>query len=313
MTVRYLRDQIPGDQRLVSYLIGRLSAEDVERMDELSIVDDAVAERLRVVEEDLVDAYVVGSLEGDILLGFESVYLDSPLRREKVALARRFLRAIDRQAAAPRIDEQPADAQLRVRTGSRKSAWRRMGPVALLSAAAMVLLTCGTLFFQSTGLRRDLMEARRDGAASAGQATTLAGLLEEERAANAALSKDLEARRAVAASPSVAIVLAPQTRGDAMATLALQPATTVVPLALKLDRDARDEYLVSLEDLVTNRVVWRSEIVSRDKSRHPRTVSLDVPARVLKPRHYLLELTPRHVDGGAAAGGVSYVFNVESR
>src|SRR4051794_35821613 len=106
MTVRYLRDQMPGDQRLVSYLIGRLSADDVERLDELSIVDDAVAERLRVVEEDLVDAYVVGSLQGDILLGFESVYLDSPLRREKVALARRFLSAIDRQAAVAQVPGQ---------------------------------------------------------------------------------------------------------------------------------------------------------------------------------------------------------------
>ena len=87
MTSRFSRHSIPADQHLIAYLVGRLPPGEVERVDELSIVDDAVAERLRAVEDDLVDAYVVGALDESLVVDFESVYLASALRREKVERA----------------------------------------------------------------------------------------------------------------------------------------------------------------------------------------------------------------------------------
>jgi hypothetical protein len=44
------------DRQLVRYLLGLLPEKDTERFDEECVVDDDVAERLRVVEDDLVDA-----------------------------------------------------------------------------------------------------------------------------------------------------------------------------------------------------------------------------------------------------------------
>src|SRR5262245_5872489 len=67
----------PADKELQSYLLGLLPDEDAERLDELSIIDDQVAERLRIVEDDLVDAYVNGELTGATLERFESHYLAS--------------------------------------------------------------------------------------------------------------------------------------------------------------------------------------------------------------------------------------------
>ena len=58
-----LRDSAAENERLVRYLVGLLPADEAERLDEQSIVDDDVACRLLSVENDLVDAYVREQLD----------------------------------------------------------------------------------------------------------------------------------------------------------------------------------------------------------------------------------------------------------
>ena len=100
------------DRQLVRYLLGMLSDTDAERLDEQSIVDDEIAARLRSIENDLVDAYVCGTLEGELRERFESFYLASSLRRERVKFARGFLNAVDRlpEAATTSVVAVPAPA-----------------------------------------------------------------------------------------------------------------------------------------------------------------------------------------------------------
>src|SRR5260370_14859836 len=80
------------DQRLIRYLVGALSEDETERLDELSIADDRFAADLHAVEHDLVDAYASGTLVGDIRERFEMQYLSSPAGRAKVAFATALLR-----------------------------------------------------------------------------------------------------------------------------------------------------------------------------------------------------------------------------
>src|SRR3954468_22686301 len=115
------------DEQLVQYLLGLLPSEDAERLDEASIADDDVAARLRVAEDDLVDAYVRGTLIGDTRTRFESHYLSSPRRRERVASARQFVRAID---GAPR--RLPAD------DGRGPGASRLVSTLAVAAALSLV-------------------------------------------------------------------------------------------------------------------------------------------------------------------------------
>src|SRR5215831_8486181 len=89
------------DQLLARYLLGALPAEETERLDELSIVDEEVAARLSAIEYDLVDAYVRGETRGEDLARFESFYLSSAKRREKVGFARALLERETGTAAAP--------------------------------------------------------------------------------------------------------------------------------------------------------------------------------------------------------------------
>ena len=52
--------QTLSDQLITQYLLGSLSSEETERLDELSLSDDEFAVRLQAVENELIDAYVEG-------------------------------------------------------------------------------------------------------------------------------------------------------------------------------------------------------------------------------------------------------------
>lgn len=76
------------DERLVDYLLGRLSDEEAQSYDERSIADEEFVWHLRDVENDLIDAYVRGLLTGEACTRFKTVYMASPRRRERVMFAR---------------------------------------------------------------------------------------------------------------------------------------------------------------------------------------------------------------------------------
>src|SRR5580765_1579584 len=147
-------ESIPDDRQLVCYVLGLLPEEEAERLDEQSIVLDEVAARLTCVENDLVDAYVSGTLDRDILERFESCYLASPRRRDKVRFAERFLSAVDRSPTpAVRVAHTPPSGADQIQgipgLAARPGTHARVAPRARLAwslaAAAMLLLACGIL------------------------------------------------------------------------------------------------------------------------------------------------------------------------
>jgi len=61
----------PVDEQVITdYLLGALPEAETERLDELSLTDDDFIRRLKVAENDLVDAYVKGELSGGALAQF---------------------------------------------------------------------------------------------------------------------------------------------------------------------------------------------------------------------------------------------------
>ncbi len=163
-----LHEPGPEDQ-LVSYLLGLLPDEEAERLDELNIADEEFAWRLRVVEDDLIDAYVTGALTGDTLERFESFYLASEHRRRKVKFARSFRRVVDRGigtagAGAGRNHIRPPGSE-RNRISSagfpaNQSMPPRQGWVWRLAAAAALVLLAGGALYEDVRLRGALNEAR---------------------------------------------------------------------------------------------------------------------------------------------------------
>jgi hypothetical protein len=302
VTIFIPRGLAQEDRQLVRYVLGLLPDKDAERLDEQSIVDDEVAARLRSVENDLVDAYVCGTLDGEWLERFESWYLASPRRRDKVKFARQFLNAVDRlpteaATAAPSVTSLPAPVSRR-----QKFIW--------LASAAVLLLACGVLLRQDVRLRRGLLDAQHDGAALDRRERELSQQLGEQRVANDVLRKEVERLRT---GQPLALVLRPQTRAAApVSAIAVPPGLDVVAFELELEASDFSQYQVALKDPATARIVWRSGVVTPVSSRRPPAVAVTVPASLLMPQHYSFELSGR--TRGAAFDVVgSYAFQMEAR
>jgi anti-sigma factor RsiW len=95
-TPGYSKDDLTG------YLLGSLPQAETERFDELSVSDKEFADELSAVEMDLVDAYVQGELPREIVTRFDDHYLATPLRRDKVELAR-AIQAYGAEAIEPDV------------------------------------------------------------------------------------------------------------------------------------------------------------------------------------------------------------------
>jgi hypothetical protein len=296
------RDTPLDDQQLIRYLLGLLPPHEADRFDEASVVDDEVAARLRGVEDDLVDAYVRGTLAIDLRERFESHYLASPRRRERVAFAAAFARAVDE---APRSAPSPP--------------WRRRWIPALLPAlavaATLLLVASAGLLFESVRLGRGLSVAESDRAALDRRARDLESQNADLRAANADIASQLARARTPAAATrdakAIALVLLPQTRSvGTVPVLELPPARADrVGFELRLDANEFNRYQAGLRDPASNAVIWRSDWIGAKASADGASVGVAVPLELLKPQHYTLDLAGR--TGGDTAHVIgSYAFEV---
>src|SRR5262249_54694918 len=154
------------DERLlVRYLLGALSREETERLDELSIVDDEFSVRLNAAEDDLVDAYVRNELSGTDTEKFQSSYLSSARRRQKVVFAE-ALNIFQPKAPAPVVEEPrmevaetPVSPEPRPENRVSRS-WSWWPRLAFAGTVLVLLLAITYMLRQNQGLRNEVNAAR---------------------------------------------------------------------------------------------------------------------------------------------------------
>lgn len=325
------------DLQLVHYLLGLLPEREMDRLDEDSIVDDEVAARLCGVEDDLVDAYVMGTLDQTVREHFEASYLKSPRRRTKVKFARRFLTVVDRASSAPSVPPtavacSPSNRIRRFplhlgtsKPGSNVHQSRVRWP--LMTAAASFLLAFG-LLVNDVRLRDGLNQARREGTVQDQRGEVMPGPLDEARNENARMAKALEGARVGSAEPPsanapgtirgatsggiTATVLFPQTRSIGQPpTIRIPASAGSIRFELRLESNDFTRYRAILKQSASNDVVWRSQPLN-SRSNAGSYVSIVLPPSVLEPQHYLFELAG--VDPNDHETPVSsYAFQLERR
>jgi hypothetical protein len=196
--------QLNDAQTLTQYLLGALPATETERLDELSVTDDELAEALRSVENDLIDAYVQDELDESARAQFKVHYLASATRRERVAFAQSFQahagKSLTLQATQAQV-EIPAEARTQTRT-EVASERKRSGGFSVrrgfnlsrpawqwgaVFAALALLIVGGWLVFDNARLRQ--------------QSAQTEARAERERQAREA-QQESENQRATAAQPA---------------------------------------------------------------------------------------------------------------
>ncbi|HEY6308699.1 MAG TPA: hypothetical protein VI488_19835 [Candidatus Angelobacter sp.] len=306
--------QTYDDRLLTRYLLGALPVEDAERLDELCIADEEVATRLHALEDDLVDAYVRGEVSGEDLGHFESFYLLSPKRRQKVEFAAALLELEKRPAAVAAPAPAPATQESAVPTPKpreeaeeelvqppRSSVRRPMFRWGFAFAAAVMLFAAGYLLLENLRLRKQMSETQAQQATLEQRDQELQKQLHDQRSANEESLKEIERLRQsqpnLGQLKTVSILLPPPTRGAARPpTIMLQPGTDLALLILVLESDDFPQYRAALRDSAANQVLWTSQNVQSAALGEKKAISISIPAGVLKQQNYVVELTglPAH-------------------
>ena len=269
------------DERLMRYLIGSLDERETEQFDELSITDDEFADRLRIVEDDMVDAYAAGQLTTELRAGFERHYLTLPGKQDRVRFAKTL--AFRRGRDAPETSLEP-------RT-SRGFVWP------LVAAASLAIVAVGYLLLQ----RSTTPVPSTQPAASSASA---------EPAAPGPHDRTTGSASAAPTPPPVAIVLMPSTRrvGEPP-TVSIPRDALTVDVTLVLEGDDFPAYNVVLKGGDSDRVLWKGADLKASSSRADRIVIVSLSSEFLKPQHYTLDLSGVRASGRSEII-TSYPFRV---
>jgi hypothetical protein len=263
------------DDLLIRYLLGQSTEDEGERCDELSITDDDFAARLADVENDLVDSYVRSQLSLDKLERFEAILGSSPSLREKVDFAKDFLPVADTRSHLP------PPAVVSPTSGpwfERSRPWLR----GLAGAAAAALIAVSSfLGMENLALRKQVALEQRD------RAALEFSLHELEAKGDARLSQPPPAEPRI-----MAFLLAPQLRGSgSIPRITIPRGTERVMFNFELEGDDFPAYQVALSDPASGSIIWRSENLKASSLGQRRIVSCGVPAGLLAPRNFSLELS----------------------
>jgi hypothetical protein len=304
------------EHELMQYLLGNLREEHRERLDELSIVDDAFAERLSAAENDLVDAYVRDRLQGEMLRDFQSHYLATDIRRRKVAMARTIYLASAKPESNAESETPMARPNRSVPVNPISLMLRPPQRLAWVSLAAVLVLSFATawLAIQNHRLRQ------QDRASLAAKST----LEEQLRQLRTQVQNGQEIQNSPAAvaedsgphgtGRSVRLVssvfLLPPARGAAtFPVVSIPEDDRWFRLQLALESDDFSGYQVNLKDLGSDKYSWNSGPLKSVDVNHRRALSLLLPVGDLKHQRYAAEVSGVAADGQREVLG-SYVFGI---
>lgn len=320
-------DQEALDEKIRKYLLHdpALTPEDTARLEELLVEDERYLERLSLVEDELIEDQLRGALSAEEKQRFNSHFLVTPERREKL----RYVRAL--AAVPPTVPQEqvlrPSPAR------ATRAAWQsliafmrpRLRPAAvaaafilLLSVAAMLWLTrepgrpeplvaenpSGQLS-QNTNSPPPGDKGGSSNAVGVSDTTTLpsptlpatpvpTGPQQDMRPpAPARTPRTAPPRTAPPASPpTVFALISGVLRGSGgVAEKRIESGSKIVKLNLRLDLDRDyEDYRVVIQDSDGREVARRARLRAERKNGLP-TVAVALPAALFQPDDYTVILS----------------------
>ena len=251
--------QTDQDEPLVRYLLGTLPEAEELRLEAEYLADAAAQERLVVIEDELVDAYVRNQLSRTDCERLEARFLASPRGQQKLALARSVL------ALAGHALE------------SRRVRRRWLG----IAAAAAVAAIVGLVMSQRGGWRRpsgteraiEQREPAPRAPVAADPPRTPSEPLPEQRVAFARLEPGL--------SRDV----------GALRRIHVPAAATHLTLELHLDADRHPSYRALLLG-AGEKARWHARGLQSRRVRDGRAIVLQIPITLFRNAEYTLVLSP---------------------
>lgn len=313
-----------NEKLITRYLLGDLSEEEQAAVEDHAFSDKDYLREVLAVESDLIDEYIRGELSESERRQFETRFVTSAERRNKIEFARALARV------APATEAEVArEYAVRTPLPSLKDAFNeffvRLNPFVKLSmAAAAVVIAAGFvwLMLETTRLRNDLSTARSEQQARSNQIREL-----EQR--NQELAAQVESEKQKAQGSNPPNVPPPQierqekpSTGVTIATLLLVPGiprSAVNRPKLVLDQNASlarlqvglepgDEYKGYRVEVRTRagQEVWTQNDLRAHQTRQGRSVVVNIPARLVETGEF--ELTLKGFTSSGTGENIGYYY-----
>ena len=330
--------KIRTDEKLMArYLLGDMKEEERVVIEERFFGDDEFYAQMTAIQEELIDDYLQGDLSGREREFFESHFLSSPKRRERVEFA----------AALARVLPQAETKRETVSWWRSAQAFIRAQNPAFVSAmsAAMLVILFGMiwLMLENRRMGAQLEQSRNERADISKQAQAnktdferqkkargqeIASLQSQRDDLNAKLQEERERvedlkRRAANESRSssnnfIAFALPAglvsrnsNDPGNEPHRLVIPPETDSIRLQLEMDKEENyQSYRVELRTAGSN-LVWSQALLTARQMGYAKAVLLTIPARVLPLGEYEVTLRGASANGELEVIGYYYFIAIK--
>ena len=301
--------------------MGDLSEEELAAVEDRAFSDEDYLQEILAVENDLIDEYVRGELSGASQRQFESRFITSAERRNKIEFARALVQVTPRKAQAPAI---PSLREV------FNEFLARLNPFVKLSmAAAAVVIVAGFLWLllESTRLRSEINALRSEQQARSNQIKELESRSQELAARVESESQKPESGVTPESTPQIERVDKPTTGATVAALLlvpglprssATRPKLVLEPNAslarLQVGIEPGDEYKSYRVEVRTRagQEVWTQNGLRAFRTRQGRSVVVNIPARLLETGEFEVALKGLGSTGTSETLGY-YYFDVLKR
>ena len=315
---------MPSDQ-VSRYLLGGLPEGEMQRLSALLSTDAQFQQRVKIVEDDLIDCFVKGQLAGEDLMRFRRYFLASASRRERVKIAQGYLddwavvqepEPTRTQKAAQRVRNWLWPQGLQNALGRLWTTVNEPLKIGLYAGMLLATAICAFLVFDLFRLRYNLTRSQDELAETQEQTESLSQeVRQQQRVAESANEKIKQLREqlakpsglqnalanaannalaalpvtAQAAVPAVAVSSTPAA-GNGLPMVPMTPGVDHVLFHLDLTRDTSASYRAELRLLTTGQKLWESGTLKAREKDTGRIVEVKVPANLLGQRAYVLKV-----------------------
>lgn len=316
-----------SDADIREYLLGQTPPDAAERLEELTFTD-GFYERIGAVEHDLIDDHIHGRLSPDERRQFDSHYISSLRRRQKVDFASAL--------AAHSENFQPVTVA--ASTAERSSIfdlfrnWRYALSFGMAAAGLLFISVLGWMVFRSgssTGGSADVARELESPTPANAQVRIPApppptpdsqASVVTEPPANADRpmvdrsvtepKRTEEIAKPAQAQPKLAVfLLTPALRSGGTQTIRVPKGSTTAEFKLRLETDTKGPFTAEIFEMRGRARVWAARGVSASGQGSDRSAAFRLPVKVVGPGDYSISVFTSGADGSREKIG-DYFFQV---
>ena len=333
--------------QVTRYLLGQLPESEIQRLDALRTTDENFRQRVRIVEDDLIDCFSKGQLQGEDLMRFRRYFLASSVNRERVKVAQGFLDDLnvvydseDQPRWLPAALRTPAVLQMLATARQSliplQAFWltiRQPFLMGMWGTSLILVVWCVFLAYEVVVLNKrnaefaantPAVEPATPAVPASNANDQLAQQLDQTRETlgqlkTAALRTESTPAPTASAQPDntslqpASFSLRPASRGaEGVPELTVNSSTEEVLFQLELGRDDRASYRAELRAQPDGQRLWQSGTLKARAKDYGKTLEVKVPAAQLKTRAYTLKVYGTN-SSGTPEEALNYSFRINKQ